>query len=97
MPLLDADMIAAMVTDLGDVIDIGGAVANGIFYEPGKQVVQFDGSVSTTSPYLVLDAAAAARVTVNDTVIAINGIEYQAVNIQRDRAGWFGLMLTRDF
>lgn len=95
--LLDATMIASMISDLGGDIVVDGIAAKGIFYEPGKQIVQFDGSVSTSDPYLVVDAATAETITVNDTVITVNGTEYLAVNIQRDRAGWYGVNLTRDF
>lgn len=95
MSLLDSAIIASMVEDLGMEIAIDGESSSGIFYEAGKQVQMFDGSISTTGPLLIVNDV--SGITVNKTIITINDVDYQPINIQQDRSGWWSLNLTRDF
>lgn len=88
---------AAMISAMGTACTIGSTAAVGVFSAPGMAIEHNGMTLITTEPTLLLDAAVAATVTNNSTVITIGGVQYQAFEKMPDGSGFVLLNLTTDF
>lgn len=103
MKLSAAEQLA-MLAALGVAVTIGGASVHadgspimGEFSDPGKPVFRNGETIITDSPALLLSEADAALVTKDETVIVVDGVNYQAYEKTPDGAGFVELDLTRDY
>lgn len=95
---LDGSEIGSMaLADFGRPVTIGATAAVGVFSAPGMAIEHNGMTLITTEPTLLLDAAVAATVTNNSTVITIGGVQYQVFEKMPDGSGFVLLNLTTDF
>lgn len=89
--------IAAMISAMGQTMLIGITPVTGI-YSTGPRELQRNGAVIwTDEPTLLIAETDAEQVTLNQTIITINNVDYQAYNRVPDGSGFVEFDLTRDF
>jgi len=89
--------IAAMIAAMGQQVLVGIDTVTGIYSTGPREITRNGTAVWTDEPTLLLAAADAELVELNQTIITISNVDYQAYNRVPDGAGFVEFDLTRDF